>query len=86
MRLRHVGNSRALAWFDRPAASIRSASSSRPVSGSTRHIHFQVTPCRVLPHSVQITEPDGRTVQMSDTARSSRYEEDTVTHHTFAVS
>ena len=37
---------------------------------STRHIHFQVTPCRVLPHSVQITEPDGRTVQMNDTARS----------------
>jgi hypothetical protein len=26
-------NSRALAWFDRPAASIRSTSSSRPVSG-----------------------------------------------------
>jgi Family of unknown function (DUF5999) len=33
-----------------------------------------VTPFRVLLHSVQITEPDGRTLQMSDTARSSRYE------------
>jgi hypothetical protein len=41
---------------------------------STRRIRFRVTPCRVLLHSVQVTEPDGRTVQMRDTARSSRYE------------
>jgi hypothetical protein len=33
-----------------------------------------VTPYRVLLHIVQITEPDGRTLQMSHTARSSRYE------------
>jgi hypothetical protein len=40
----------------------------------TRHVHFRVTPCRVLLHSVQLTEPDGRTLQMRDTAGASRYE------------
>src|SRR6476660_4301920 len=62
----------AKARWSRPGS--RTGRPGAAAEDSTRHIHFQVTPCRVLPHSVQITEPDGRTVQMSDTARSSRYE------------